>query len=70
MLRVERETTTQTAHAATNERTMADVAANSESVIFNNATTIKSGPMSSMAINTISGHIGSNDIKSTLECPL
>lgn len=70
MLRLERETTTQTAHAATNERTMADVAAKSESVIFKNATTIKSGPMSSMAINTINGHMGSNDMKSTLECPL
>jgi len=68
--RLDRETKTQTAQAAMNERTMADVAAKSESVIFNNATTNSSGPMSSMAISTINGHMGSNDIKSTLECPL
>jgi len=68
--RLDRETKAQTAHAAKNERTMADVAAKSESVMFKSATTIKSGPMNNMAINTISGHIGSNDIKSTVKCPL
>lgn len=70
MLRLEREATKQVAHAATNARKIADVAAQSESVMFKSATTIKSGPISSMAIKTINGHMGSNDIKSTFERPL